>query len=676
MNGPFGNGFPYTNFHELNMDWIIKIAKDFLDQYTHIQDIISSGETSLQNTTAAGIEALQAEKTRLEGLLDAWYTEHSADIASELASALSDFQSSASAIVTALIATIPEDYTELSYSVQDIQNCLWLQAIPYACNESDEGSDIDVTQVGNFVTVDGQSTATSGQSHTKILLCDHIESWNSTSAPATAQVYPLTLTSGHIYKLSISAVSGTRDAGTGTGSTIVRFISSDGVVATATMAIDSNSASVTYTGTGEAVQIRLYISRLMTVTDLKLHIVVEDITISSKLTDLDSKAFQFRGNLADLSITDMKDCRQPGWYTATGSYLENVTDLPEWFPATSAIILRVYTKMGNGSFIRQELQNYNGQQCARIITNNGNEYYGWYNPYAEEINILMVGNSFTRDENGYLPALLKEALPDINFHIGILYHANATLSNQVTHMNNNTAYTYYDEYSSTGNSWTSTGSVTLSSVINKYKWDLVTFTQAARGIVDYETDTIPQLHELIDGYTEAMDHNVQFALFFAHVYATHYEDIPGSTKTSAEWYEETAAPAYQAISAAVPVEIIPTGTAVQNARTTDLDLLGSGTYKDMTGDGRHLQQGVCCLVPAYVGLMKVMELIGKKKIGCMGSQIRPDDTWITAQAIPGVDGSAPQDESQGVTEENCILAAKCAIMAVKYPYTITDCSDM
>ena len=35
--------FPYTNFHELNMDWIVKIAKDFLDQYTHIQETITTG---------------------------------------------------------------------------------------------------------------------------------------------------------------------------------------------------------------------------------------------------------------------------------------------------------------------------------------------------------------------------------------------------------------------------------------------------------------------------------------------------------------------------------------------------------------------------------------------------------------------------------------------------------
>ena len=88
--GAFGEGFPYTNFHDLNMDWIIKIAKDFLDQYTHIQQVIADGETSLQQLTDSGLEALQNKKDELEALLDEWYNTHSEDIALQLASALQD----------------------------------------------------------------------------------------------------------------------------------------------------------------------------------------------------------------------------------------------------------------------------------------------------------------------------------------------------------------------------------------------------------------------------------------------------------------------------------------------------------------------------------------------------------------------------------------------------------
>lgn len=85
--------FPYTDLHNLNLDWIIKIAKDFLDQYTHIQQLISDGEESLQNLTTEGLQQLQDKADNLESLLQSWYDTHSADIANQLADALSDLNS-------------------------------------------------------------------------------------------------------------------------------------------------------------------------------------------------------------------------------------------------------------------------------------------------------------------------------------------------------------------------------------------------------------------------------------------------------------------------------------------------------------------------------------------------------------------------------------------------------
>ena len=119
--GAFGEGFPYTNFHDLNMDWIIKIAKDFLDQYSHIQQTINTGLENLDN-----------KYTELEGLLDQWYETHSNDIAQELVNALADintalaqsiadFNSSAEAKAQEVIATIPSDYTELETRVDNLE---------------------------------------------------------------------------------------------------------------------------------------------------------------------------------------------------------------------------------------------------------------------------------------------------------------------------------------------------------------------------------------------------------------------------------------------------------------------------------------------------------------------------------------------------------------------------
>ena len=134
-SGAFGENFPYSNFHDLNMDWIIKIAKDFLDQYTHIQEVIQTGledlaesrETGLEDLaesratglaelnqkTLDGLADLQEKYDTLNGLLQAWYNTHSADIAEQLADAIADFNASAEAKSQALLDSWPADYSEL-----------------------------------------------------------------------------------------------------------------------------------------------------------------------------------------------------------------------------------------------------------------------------------------------------------------------------------------------------------------------------------------------------------------------------------------------------------------------------------------------------------------------------------------------------------------------------------
>lgn len=125
--------YPYTNYHNLNMDWIIKIAKDFLDQYTHIQETITEGLGDITNTKDDAVAELERLQTEITAALNGWYDEHSADIATELEDALADlnswfqahsgylntelatniaaFNSAADAKAATTIASIPDDYT-------------------------------------------------------------------------------------------------------------------------------------------------------------------------------------------------------------------------------------------------------------------------------------------------------------------------------------------------------------------------------------------------------------------------------------------------------------------------------------------------------------------------------------------------------------------------------------
>lgn len=104
---PFGgNGFPYTNFHDLNLDWIISVIKDFYTKYNTIDDKIATGKTELESTY-----------NRLIGLLDVWYNTHSSDIENELTEAINSFTTQAQAVATTVINSIPQEYTALNRSV-------------------------------------------------------------------------------------------------------------------------------------------------------------------------------------------------------------------------------------------------------------------------------------------------------------------------------------------------------------------------------------------------------------------------------------------------------------------------------------------------------------------------------------------------------------------------------
>lgn len=81
-----GENFPYVNFHDLNMDWIIKIVKEFHDNYSNIESNVENGITAIQN---AGTEELGSFQTEAEAI-----------------------EQSALLTIQNLISTIPDDFEE------------------------------------------------------------------------------------------------------------------------------------------------------------------------------------------------------------------------------------------------------------------------------------------------------------------------------------------------------------------------------------------------------------------------------------------------------------------------------------------------------------------------------------------------------------------------------------
>lgn len=281
-------------------------------------------------------------------------------------------------------------------------------------------------------------------------------------------------------------------------------------------------------------------------------------------------------------------------------------------------------------------------------------------------NILLVGNSFTQDEFGYVPALLKEYFPSLKFRIGLLYTGGASLELHYNNLIGRGAYQLYSEYTSERNSWTHKQSVRLSDVINKYTWKIVTFQQASAYQGDYSTMS-PYIAKLMDGYTKKIGSKPVYLYVFPHVRGANNDQIkqfhPGTTATAYKKYAQIVQK--NVMQSKLFVGMIPNATAIENARTVaSFNALGNGG--NMTQDTVHLQDGLPCLVANYCSFLRLLPYMGLGQPN-LTKVLLPTDAWIAAQDVP--DRNAP---SVGVTKANWSLAVKCALKAVQAPYVISD----
>ena len=278
------------------------------------------------------------------------------------------------------------------------------------------------------------------------------------------------------------------------------------------------------------------------------------------------------------------------------------------------------------------------------------------------VNILLVGNSYTQDEFGYVPALLKELLPDLKFRIGLLYAEAASLALHYEKLTDTSqTYAKYSEYTSKDTMWRHTKDVHLSDILKKYDWRLVTFQQNSQNQNSYSSIR-PYIDALIEGYIKKLGRRPVFLYNFPHVRGARNKLIRPGTTTAA--YRKYLSVVKKVMRQFPFDDFVPNATAIENARRTVLNAMGDGG--NMTADTRHLQDGLPCLVANYCSFLKLLPYIGAEKVDLLQSRILPTDEWIAAQKIPGSNGP-----SVGVTEENRLLAVRCAMLAIEAPDSIS-----
>lgn len=277
-----------------------------------------------------------------------------------------------------------------------------------------------------------------------------------------------------------------------------------------------------------------------------------------------------------------------------------------------------------------------------------------------EINMLVIGNSYSYDSFSYVPYIVRQNLPNLKLNLAILYQGGCSLQEHLANLNNDTPYAGYAHYYSSANKWTvNSNSVSMEDALGLKEWDIITFQQNSANSRNYSTYSY--LGDLINAVYGIVDYPVKIGWVMTPAWADGYSSLVG---TSAQMYADIV-DCVENLVKDYPVEaVFPYGTAIQNARGTSLDVLGN--FGHLTYDGTHLAEGIPCLVAAYANFLEIVKLSGSDFRSIIGEQTRPDSTWISGQAIPGTHGSPV-----GVSDANCLIAQKCAIMASKFPMEVS-----
>ena len=200
-------------------------------------------------------------------------------------------------------------------------------------------------------------------------------------------------------------------------------------------------------------------------------------------------------------------------------------------------------------------------------------------PQKDVISILAIGNSFSVDGMQYLWDILKaDGAKEIV--LGNLYIGGCTLATHSGNFTSNSAsYTYYKN---TSGSWSTTASYKPLDALKEREWDYITMQQAS-GSSGVETSYEPYIDNIISVVTaNCPDATLLWHMTWAYQGNSTHSSFPTYGSDQMTMYNSIVSTVRsKVLTREVFKKVIPSGTAVQNLRTS---LYGD----NITRDGHHL----------------------------------------------------------------------------------------
>lgn len=258
-----------------------------------------------------------------------------------------------------------------------------------------------------------------------------------------------------------------------------------------------------------------------------------------------------------------------------------------------------------------------------------------------EIKILAIGNSYTVDGVEYLDEIVSASSIDrTKFAVYQCVLSSGALTDWVD-LYETDGTTRADRKA--GLALASVTSGTLKQILSQ-EWDIIVLQQVSADAINYSTFN-PSLRKLV-GYIreDCTNQNVCIAWQLVWAYNSSYNNPPYGI----DRYDAICNACKQMVMDNGIDVIIPTGTAIQNARNTSLN-----TEHELTRDNTHLSYGVGRYVAACTWFCRLLTPIFNVPI--LGNS--------AVHTVTGDEKSTSTYETSDVTADNNLLCQKCAFYA-------------
>lgn len=280
-----------------------------------------------------------------------------------------------------------------------------------------------------------------------------------------------------------------------------------------------------------------------------------------------------------------------------------------------------------------------------------------------ELRILIFGDSFSRDAFSYVPGVIEDLCPNINVDMEILYLGGKSLKYHWDYLSNNNNSFTLDVYTSYAGKWNSISYTLGEDVVTAQDWDLIILQEGSNTAKNYN---LTQSHvNNISGYIRDSQPDAKFAFMLSPAKPEGSSAL-GDYSSEDVWkmYVETS---QSLLSNNFVDYIIPCGTAIQNARQTTVDQYGD--FGHLSYDGNHLQEGLPCLIEAYVTAQFLFNL-KEYDVSIENSTLRITQQWVNEKRIPGKHGPVIEG-----TDDDYVICKKSALLALDNPFNIVNPMD-